>query len=75
MFKKAYSDKTRNNGYKQVVQLQKGPRKHFFPARVTNAWNALSSQAVSAKTADDFKTELKREWKNHPDRFSYRFSY
>ena len=75
MFQDAHCKRTRNNGFKQVVPSQIGPRKHFFSARVTNQWNALSKRAVAAETVNAFKTELKREWKNHKTRFNYAFSY
>lgn len=75
MFKNSLSRTTRSHGQKQQVQHQLGPRKAFFAARVTRAWNKLSRNTIEAPNVDVFKFRLGKEWKDHPDKFNYNFSY
>ena len=75
MFKNSLSRTTRSHGQKQQVQHQLGPRKAFFAARVTRAWNKLSRNTIEAPNVDVFKLRLGKEWKDHPDKFNYNFSY
>jgi len=75
LFKTSLSRTTRGHRQKLQVQHQPGPRKSFFAARVTQAWNRLSKDTIEAPSVESFKYRLGKEWENHPDKFNYRFSY
>jgi hypothetical protein len=44
-------------------------RLHSFSHRIINDWNNLSNTTVSKTSINAFKTALKSEWANHPDRY------
>ena len=46
--------------YKKHCRLEL--RKNFFSQRVTNTWNALPPNVVSAQTVNAFKAKLDRYW-------------
>ena len=75
LFKTSLGRTTRGHCKKLQVQHQTGPRRSFFAARVTQAWNRLSSDTVKADNIETFKYRLGKEWHNHPDKYNYRFSY
>ena len=75
MFKPTLSTATRGHNLKLQVQHQLGPKKNFFSARVTEAWNKLSPDTVNATSVDSFKTKLAKEWGSRPDLYQYSFSY
>ena len=75
MFKNSLSRVTRGHDQKLQVQHQLGPRKAFFAARVTQTWNKLSTHTIDAPNVDVFKYRLGKEWKDHPEKFNYKFSY
>lgn len=41
-------------------------RESVFSKRVENDWNSLKESTVSAKTINEFKGALEKEWLNHP---------
>ncbi|CAH1251950.1 Hypp9190 [Branchiostoma lanceolatum] len=75
MFKPSLATNTRGHQFKYQIQKATGPRAHFFPTRVTPAWNKLSQTTVNSKTVKEFKTRLGQEWGRHPDLFEYKFTY
>jgi len=75
MFTPSLASNTRGHQYKYQIQKATGPRAHFFPTRVTPAWNKLSQSTVNSKSVKEFKTRLGQEWGLHPDRHEYHFSY
>lgn len=75
MFKPSLSNVTRGHTLKMQVQHQPGPRRAFFPARVTMIWNVLSQDLVDALNVSMVKTRLTREWINHESSYNYCFSY
>lgn len=44
-------------------------RQNSFAIRTINDWNSLSESAVSCVTINSFKTAIKNEWANHPERY------
>jgi hypothetical protein len=46
-------------------------RGNSFSNRVTNQWNALPEEVVSAPSLNAFKNRLDKLWKEHPWRFDY----
>ncbi|CAH1269255.1 Hypp4131 [Branchiostoma lanceolatum] len=74
LFFAARQDKTRHQ-FKYQIQKATGPRAHFFPTRVTPAWNKLSQTTVNSKTVKEFKIRLGQEWGRHPDLYEYQFTY
>ena len=44
-------------------------RLNSFSHRVINDWNSLKEETVISQTINQFKSALKREWKNHPDKY------
>ena len=52
-------DRTGNDGFKiEKNRYKKEIRKNWFSNRVVDEWNGLSSQVVSGKTIENFKTTL-----------------
>ena len=47
----------------QTVRARLMPRANFFSVRVVNEWNALSDDAVSSATLNQFKNKLERHLK------------
>lgn len=75
MFQPSLGTITRGHNLKLQVQHQLGPKKHFFSARVTGAWNSLSQSTIDATSIESFKAKLSKEWSTKPDLYQYTFSY
>ena len=73
MFKKP-SGTTRGHSEKLQTQRATGYRHHFFSTRVVNMWNCLSENTVQARTVNELKSRLRRDWRGHPDLYNYNFS-
>ena len=57
-------------------KLQKTPcrlrsRQNVFSLRVVNNWNSLSETCVSSDSLNAFKSNLNKEWRDKPGKFSY----
>ena len=65
MFKQA-SGTTRGHSEKLQTQRAIGYRHHFFSTRVVNMWNSLSDDTVQARTVNELKSHLRRDWRGHP---------
>ena len=65
---------TRGHSEKLHVQRTTGQRHTFFSTRVINAWNSLSEDTIQTTTVNHIKSKLRREWKDHPDLYSYHFT-
>ena len=72
MFKKA-SGTTRGHSEKLQTQRATGHRHHFFSTRVVKMWNSLSEDTVQARTVNELKSRLRRDWRGHPDLYHYTF--
>ena len=44
-------------------------RKKTFGIRVTDSWNSLPDDVITAPTINSFKSRLKNHWRNHPQKF------
>ena len=66
MFKKA-SGTTRGHSEKLQTQSAADYRHHFFSTRVIKMWNSLSEDTVQARTVNELKSRLRRDWRGHPD--------
>ena len=66
---------TRGHIYKLKTQIAIGSRRPFFSTRVTNDWNSLSTETVSAENINIFKSRIEKEWASHDMKFCYTFSY
>jgi hypothetical protein len=66
---------TRGHSLKLMVQHRRGPKSAHLGHRVVNNWNKLNQTTVDAETLNTFKSRLTKQWQNHPDLYSYRFSY
>ncbi|KAK4314050.1 hypothetical protein Pmani_014640 [Petrolisthes manimaculis] len=75
MFEPSLCTTTRGHNLKLQVQHQLGPKKNFFSARVTDAWNSLSQYTINATSVESFKARLHKEWSTKPDLYQYTFSY
>ena len=75
MFKSTLSARTRGHSWKLQEQHQPGPRKAFYPARATPAWNGLSEETVGAPSVNTFKTRLAKERRLQASQYEYHFSY
>ena len=75
MFQLSLSQRTRGHELKLQKQEATGTRSNFFCVRVLDDWNSLSSSTVQSPTVNHFKSGLRSDWANHPDQFSYKFSY
>ena len=73
MLKKA-SGTTRGHSEKLQTQRATGYRHHFFSTRVVKMWNSLSDDTVQARTVNELKSRLRRDWRGHPDLYNYNFS-
>ena len=61
---------TRGHRYKiNKPRVSTKLRQNSFAIRTINDWNSLSESAVSCKTVNSFKTAIKNEWANHPERY------
>ena len=57
LFKTSLGRTTRGHCKKLQVQHQTGPRRSFFAARVTQAWNRLSSDTVKADNIETLQVQ------------------
>ena len=46
--------------------LDENYRHHFFSTRVVKMWNSLSEVTVQARTINELKSRLRRDWTGHP---------
>ena len=44
-------------------------RQHVFAMRIINDWNQLKDDTVKSSSINVFKTNLAREWDDHPERY------
>ena len=44
-------------------------RQHVFAMRIINDWNQLNDDTVKSSSINVFKTNLAREWDDHPERY------
>ena len=72
MLKKA-SGTTRGHSEKLQTQRATGYRHHFFSTRVVKMGNSLSEDTVQARTVNELKSRLQRDWRGHPDLYNYNF--
>ncbi|KAK4315311.1 hypothetical protein Pmani_013482 [Petrolisthes manimaculis] len=71
MFEPSLCTTTRGHNLKLQVQHQLGPKKNFYSARVTDAWNSLSQYTINATSVESFKARLHKEWSTKPDLYQY----
>jgi len=58
-FSKAFSDRTRSNGFKlKAGRFRLGIRKKFFTMKLVKHWNRLPGEAVEAPSLETFKARL-----------------
>lgn len=61
---------TRGHEYKIVKpRANANIRLQTFSNRVINDWNNLNNTTVMCNTLNSFKTALKKEWRNHPNKY------
>ena len=59
VFIRAYSDRTRGNGFKlEKGKFRLGIKKKFFTVRVVRHWNRLPSEVVDVPSLEALKTRL-----------------
>ena len=73
MLKKA-SGTTRGHSEKLQKKSAADYRHHFFSNRMVKMWNSLSEDTVQARTVNELKSHLRRDWRGHPDLYNYNFS-
>ena len=62
--------RTRTNGCKIFKQhCQTKVRRSTFSQRVTDPWNSLPAEVISAPSLNRFKSALAKHWQHDPDRF------
>ena len=71
---KKNSGTTRGHRKKLQTQRATGYRHHFFSTRMVKMWNSLSEDTVQARTVNELKSRLRRDWRGHPDLYNYNFS-
>ena len=69
VLKKA-SGTTRGHSEQLQTQRATGYRHHFFLTRVVKMWNSLSDDTVQARTVNELKSRLRRDWRGHPDLYT-----
>lgn len=70
-FERIADQRTRNNGYKvRKPACESRVRANTFSNRVVDVWNRLPREVVSAPTINQFKSALRREWRNDEDRLA-----
>ena len=57
-FQMAHRGGLRGHRFKIIRKSEGSIKQRFFSSRVTNAWNELGDEIVSAKTVDSFKAKL-----------------
>ena len=69
-FKVNADNRTRGHSLKLVkVSNNCNTRLNSFSQRIINDWNSLEEATIQCKTINSFKSALKKEWSNHPDRY------
>ena len=64
--------RTRGHSFKLIKPRSRtNLRKHSFFHRIVDPWNCLPEQVVMASSINQFKSELNKLWRNHPDKFEY----
>ena len=66
------SQNQRNRGHSLKLvkpRANSSLRLNSFSLRVINDWNDLSDETVNSKSLNSFKTNLKREWLDHPEKY------
>ena len=64
------NQRTRGHSFKlNKPRANSSLRLNSFSMRVINDWNDLTNETVNSKTLNAFKTNLKREWFNHPEKY------
>ena len=67
LFNYDLNDKTRNNGAKLIVKhFNTSVAQHFYPNKITTAWNALPNDVVTSRTVNSFKNSLDKHWAENP---------
>ena len=62
--------RTRGHSFKLAKpRANSSLRLNTFSNRVINDWNNLSDLTVNSKSVNVFKTNLKREWLDHPEKY------
>ena len=62
----------RTRGHNKKLSKIRGNTSHrlnSFSMRIVNDWNSLSESTVNSVSLNVFKTALKNEWSDHPERF------
>ena len=74
--KKMFSKETGTRGHSEKLHVQRTTdlRHRFVSIRVINTWNPLSEDMIQATTVNHLKSLLRREWRDHPDLYSYHFT-
>ena len=69
----ATDNRTRGHRHKlQKTRFNTTKCKNSFFFRITDTWNNLPDEVVSAPTVLSFEHKLDNHWKNHPMYFDYR---
>jgi hypothetical protein len=64
------NDRTRGHRYKIFKNnVRTNTRLNAFSQRIINDWNSLSVSTTECESINSFKTALKREWANHPEKY------
>ena len=62
--------RTRGHSLKLTkIRANSNKRLNAFTMRIINDWNNLKEKTISCSSLNSFKTALKHEWSNHPDRY------
>ena len=69
-FKLNEDQRTRGHSLKlSKIWANSSMRRLSFSMRVVNDWNNLNESTISCTSLNSFKTALKTEWANHPDKY------